>query len=709
MRPHLVGLACAAAAIAGAAPLSRAPIAVREPRARELHGDRVVDEYGWLRDRKSPRTLAYLRAERRYADEAMRPTRALQKKIYAEILSRTREDDRSPPFRRGAFEYATVVEKGKEHWRYSRRAVATSGPDAGRAIGPESTVLDVDALARGHAFMEVGLFTPSDDGRLLAYSTDDTGAESYTLFVKDLGSGRLLGDRIGHVVTMAWAADNRTLFYAVEDGAKRAHRVYRHRLGEPRDVLLYEERDARFAVAVDRTRDGALVLLESASHTTSEVRYLPADRPEAPLTVVLPREQDHEYDVEHRRGTLYVRTNRGARNFRIVTAPLADPAVERWRELVPHREDTFIDGIDLFDGFLVAEERARGEPQLRVLELDGAGPPPEHLVPLDEAVRDVSLEGNYVFDAKTFRYQYSSPVTPPTWYDYDPRTRARTLVKREEIPGGYDASRYEVARIDARAPDGTPVPISLLHKKGLLRDGSAPLLLEGYGAYGIVRPTTFDANAFSLVDRGVTYAVAHIRGGGELGKRWHDDGRLMNKRNSFTDFIAAAEHLVDAGYTSKDRLAILGGSAGGLLVGAVLNLRPDLFRAAVAEVPFVDVVNSMLDESLPLTVGEFEEWGNPKEADAYRYMRGYCPYENVAKGGYPSLLVTSALNDARAGYWEAAKWVARLRACKTDANPLLFKIDLTPAGHGGPSGRYQQIAETAYTYTFVLGQLGIRQ
>jgi oligopeptidase B len=695
-------------ATAAASPL-RPPVAPREAHARTLHGETINDDYFWLREAKQPRTMQYLKAEAAYADEVMAPTKPLQKKLYAEIRSRVREDESSAPYRRGAYEYRSRVEKGKEHSIYCRTPIHLSGADAGKPRGPEQVILDVNTLAKKGAFVQVSVMNVSDDGNLMAYTVDLLGHEDYTLRIRDLRTGRDLkgrNDRREKVASAIWAADNRSLLYSVEDAAKRSYRVYLHRLGEPADKLLYEEKDERFMVDVGRTTDDELLTLSSHSHTQSEVRFVRADAPDAPLTLVAPRSPDHEYELDAGRGTLYIRSNRHGRNFEIATAPVSSPGIASWKVLVPHNDKIMIDGHQAFAGFLALEEREAGIHQIRVIDLTAKGAGAQHRLAFDEVVHDVEIGVNCEYDVPTFRYSYDTPLRSTAVYDYDPRTRKSTLVKQFEVPGGYDPSRYEVRRFEA--PSGkVKVPVTLISRKGVAQDGTAPLLIEAYGAYGVVDPFQFSESRVSLLDRGVIVAMAHVRGGGELGKHWHDDGRMLQKLHTFEDTVAVADWLVAQRWTSPEHLAIWGGSAGGLLVGAVLNMRPELFRVAIAQVPFVDVVNTMLDESLPLTVGEFEEWGNPKLAEYYTYMRRYCPYENVQATKYPALLVTTALHDARAPYWEAAKWVARLRCTKTDDRPLVMRIDLRQGGHGGPSGRYEYIADEAYIHAFLLTQLGL--
>jgi oligopeptidase B len=661
-----------------------------------IHGDRRVDEYAWLRHKDDPDVIAYLETENAYTASVMKRHEAFREVLYHEMLARIKEDDASVPYRRGAHLYYARTEKAKQYPIYCRK---TGSVDA-----PEEITLDLNVLAQGHAFLALGAYTVSDDGRLLAYSLDYTGFREYTLYVKDLRSGELFADRIEKVTSVAWAADGETLFYVTEDAAKRPHRLHRHRLGASRDDLLLEEPDALFRLGVWRSRSLDYVFVMSGSFTTTEVRYLPARAPDGAWRLVLPREKDHEYHVDHGGDRLYIRTNAGGRrNFRLVAVAVDDPRPERWEEVLPHRDDVMLDDVDVFRTYLVAHEREDGLEKLRIVELESGA---SHHVEFPEPTYDITPEPNAEFDTGVYRFRYQSLVTPGSVYDYDVRDRRRVLMKRTEVLGDFDPSRYRSERRHAVAPDGTRVPISLVTRADTPRDGSSPLLLAGYGAYGIPYPVTFSSSRLSLLDRGVSYAIAHVRGGGELGKRWHDEGRMMAKRNTFTDFTAAAEFLIAQAYTAPDRLVIEGGSAGGLLIGAVLNLRAELYRAALLRVPFVDVINTMLDESLPLTVGEFEEWGNPKVREQYEYMKRYCPYTNLAAGAYPAMLVKGSLYDSQVMYWEPAKYVAKLRTLKTDDAPLLLHTVMT-AGHGGPSGRYDALRDLAFDYAFILSELGL--
>jgi len=697
MRPFLV----AALAIAGCATPKPAaapndisaspPIADRRPHSVTLHGDTRVDDYFWLRDKESSDVLAYLEAENGYAEHMLEPTLELQRALYDEIVGRIQETDQSAPYLKGKFEYYDRTEEGKQYPTYCRREPGK--PES------EAVLLDMNALSESKPFLGLGAYEVSPDGNYLAFSLDDTGFREYTLQVKDLRTGELLPDRIEKVKSVAWASDSQTIFYTVDDETKRPHQVLRHRLGATElDPVVYEDDDDRFRVAVWRSRSGAFVYRGSFSHTTSEVAFLPADRPEAAWRVIAPRRQDVEYDVEHRGDQFLIRTNDRGRNFRVVRAPVESPAPDSWVEVVPHREDVMVEGLDVFEDFYVLLERETGLPHVRVVPFFGGE---GARIDIEEPVYAIYPGRNEEFRTAVYRFRYESLTTPDSVFDYDVDEGTRSLVKQIEVLGGYDPSHYRAERLWATAPDGTRVPISVVYKAGARDSGPAPMLLVGYGSYGYPYPTTFSHSRVSLLDRGYIYAVAHVRGGGELGKAWHHDGRMENKRNTFTDFIAVAEHLLSEGYTTNDELAIEGGSAGGLLMGAVANMRPELFAKVISLVPFVDVLNTMLDDSLPLTVGEYEEWGNPNEREAYFRIKGYCPYTNVRKADYPEMLVRTSLNDSQVMYWEPAKYVAKLRALKTDDKPLLFVINMD-AGHGGSSGRYDYLKETALDYAFLL-------
>ena len=692
------------------------PVARRQPVEHVVHGDRLVDQYAWLRDKSNPEVIAYLDAENAYTDAVLRDTERFQEKLYQEMLGRILQTDLSVPYRLRGYLYFTRTEEGKQYPLHYRKRDAEGAT--------EELLLDLNALAAGHSFLSLGSFAVSDDNSLLAYSLDTTGFRQYTLHIKDLRNGQTLTERMERVTSAAWAADNRTLFYTVEDETtKRSYRLYRHVLGarEP-DALLYEEADERFRVDVERTRSGAFLLLTIASHTASEVRFLAATQPNADFRLIAPREDEHEYYVYHHPGTddgrsggiFYIRTNSGGRTFRLVTAAVDHPLRDAWREFIPNRPDVMLASAQAFASHLVLYEREGGLPYLRIVPLGAGGRGREsdalassRRIEFAEPVYNASPGANPEFVTDYLRFQYESFITPRSVFDYDLRSGEQILRKQQPVLGGYDPAQYVSERLHAAAQDGTRIPLSVVYRRDTPRDASAPLLLYGYGSYGISVPVSFSSNRLSLLDRGVIYAIAHVRGGGELGKPWHDAGRMHKKRNTFTDFIASAERLIDLRYTSSDRLLIEGGSAGGLLMGAVANMRPDLFRLVISHVPFVDVINTMLDASLPLTVGEYEEWGNPQIAEDYLYMKSYDPYSNLERKAYPTMLVKTSLNDSQVMYWEPAKYVAKLRTLKTDANPLLLKINMG-AGHGGASGRYDYLREIALDYAFLLTQLGIR-
>lgn len=674
------------------------PVAKKVPNVTEINGHKLVDNYFWLRDKKNPEVKAYLDAENAYTESVMKPTESLQKKLYDELLSRIKETDVDVPYRYGEYFYYSRTEAGKQYPIRCRRK--------GSMEAPEEVVLDLNELAKGQTFMSVAAYQVSDDGNLLAYSTDNTGFRQYTLAVKDLRTGNLLSDHIEKTGSVAWASDNKTLFYTVEDSAKRQYRLYRHKVGTAgSDDLIYEETDARFSVEVFRTRSKAYIFLISGSHTTSEARFIAADQPTAEWKLVEPRKQDVEYYPDHNGDFFYIRVNDTGRNFRLVKAPVTTPGKANWQEEIPHRPSVMLDDTDFFRNYYITYERENGLPQISVADLQSGK---SHRIPFPEPAYVSTPYVNREYDTTKFRYSYQSFVTPQSVYEYDMASGASTLLKQKEVPGGYDRTRYQVEQLYAPASDGARIPISVVYLKGKKLDGASPLYLYGYGSYGISVDVNFNSNLFSLVDRGLVYAIAHPRGGGEMGKTWHDDGRMMRKKNTFTDFITSAEYLVSKGYGSKDKLVIEGGSAGGLLMGAVTNMRPDLFHAVIAKVPFVDVMNTMLDESLPLTVTEFEEWGNPKEKPAFDYMITYSPYDNIQKKTYPNILVKTSFNDSQVMYWEPAKYVAKMRATRDDNKILILKTNMG-AGHGGASGRYDRLHEAAFDYAFILNQVGIRE
>jgi oligopeptidase B len=682
----------------GGAAEPQPPMAEKKPKVTNIHGESLSDDYFWMREKSNPAVLAHLQSEDSYAQTTMKHTAPLQEKLYNEMISHIKETDTNVPYRWGNYFYYTRTEKGKQYPIYCRKK--------GNLEAPEEIVLDQNELAKGHKFMSVGTFVPSDDGNLLAYSTDNTGYRQYTLQIKDLRTGDHFPERVERVNAIVWANDNKTFFYVTEDQVtKRSDKFFRHVLGTEKYDLLYEEKDELFDIGTSRSRDKAVVFLESYSKTSTEVRYLLAAEPGGTLKVILPRQPEHEYDVDYRNQLFYIRTNKGAKNFRIVTAPVDDPSEKNWKEFVAHRPTVKVESINLFADHAVLTEWDNGLQQLEVVNFKTDK---RHRIKFPETVYSVFPTSNREFNTSVVRYNYNSLVTPSSTSDYDMNTGESTLLKQTEVPGGFDRTNYKSERVFATASDGTKIPMSIVYRKGVKLDGTAPLLLYGYGSYGASIPPTFSSNRLSLLDRGVIFVIGHIRGGGELGEEWRQAGRMMQKMNTFTDFIACAESLIKMKYTSKDRMVIQGGSAGGLLVGAVSNMRPDLFKAVVSQVPFVDVLNTMLDASLPLTTSEWIEWGNPNDKPAFDYMRKYSPYDNIAKQDYPAMLVKVSLNDSQVPYWEGAKLVAKLRALKTDKNPLLLKVNFG-AGHGGASGRYDALRETAFDYSFMLWQMGISE
>ena len=684
------------------------PTARKHHTETQTHGVLLADDYAWLRDKDNPDVTAYLEAENAYATAVMAPLDGLREELYQEMLSHVKQTDISVPYRDGDWWYYSRTQEGLQYGIYCRKRGGPAGPEADAA---EQILLDGNELAKEHAFFAIGDTDITDDGRWLAYTTDTTGFRQYTLHIKDLETNETLPGEVERAGSVVWAADNGTLFYTVEDEEqKRQYQLWRHKRGTPHseDVLVYQDDDERFNLGAGRTRDGQFIVLESASHITSESQVLPAADPEAAFTLIAPRQDDHEYSIDHRNGLWFIRTNDRGRNFRLVTAPVSNPSRENWTELIPHRDAVMLEDVDLFANFFVACEREDGLPRLRIHRFSGVGPEatPAGEISFPEPAYSAHPHINRIFDTPTFRYAYQSLVTPASVYEYEVATGASALLKQLEIPGGLDRTLYASERIHATAPDGVQVPISLVYRKDKREPGSNPLYVYGYGSYGYSLPLSFSSNRLSLLDRGIVMAYAHIRGGGDLGELWHDAGKMLLKRNTFIDFITAVEQLTASGYGDPTRVAIEGGSAGGLLMGAVTNTRPDLFRAVVSHVPFVDVMNTMLDATLPLTVPEYEEWGNPNEETYFRTMLSYSPYDNLKTASYPAMLVKTSLNDSQVMYWEPAKYVAKLRTLKTDTNPLLLLTNMQ-AGHGGASGRYDYLKEIAFDYAFLLRILGV--
>ena len=675
-----------------------APTAAVRPVELEKHGHVRTDNYYWLRERDNPEVIAYLEAENAYADAVMAHTKGMQESLFEEITGRIKKDDASVPYFHEGYWYYTRFEKEKEYAIYCRKK--------GTLEAEEQVMLDVNELAQGHDFFDVRGVSVSSGRDILAYGTDTTGRRLYTVRFKNLDTGETLPDEIPNVTgNVAWANDNRTLFYSRQDmQTLRWDKIYRHEVGSDTegDVLVYEEKDEEFSLFVYKTKSKAYLIIGSNQTESSEYRTLDANDPAGEFSVIQPREAKHEYSVDHFEGSFYIRTNWDAKNFRLMRTPVGEPARENWKEVIAHREDVLLGGFEIFEDHLVVSERSNGLNQMRIMPWAGGE---DYYLDFGEPAYQVGFGANPEFETNTLRYVYTSMTTPPTTYDYDMVTHERRLLKQQEVLGGFDRDDYVTERVFAPARDGVQVPVSLVRRKDTSRDGSAPLLLYGYGSYGFSRDATFSSSRLSLLDRGFVFAIAHIRGGQEMGRWWYEDGKMGKKMNTFTDFIDCAEYLVEEKYAAPGQLYAMGGSAGGLLMGAVINLRPNLFRGVVAAVPFVDVVTTMLDDSIPLTTSEYDEWGNPNIKEEYETMLAYSPYDNVVAAEYPHMLVTTGLTDSQVQYWEPAKWVAKLRALKTDTNRLIFKTYMG-AGHSGESGRFRQFRESALIYSFLLDLAG---
>ena len=676
------------------------PTAEIAPTRLEKHGHVRIDNYYWLKERDKPQVIDYLKAENEYTDSVMAHTKDLQEKLFSEIKGRIKQTDISVPYKRDDYFYYTRYEEGKQYPIYCRKKESLDGQ--------EQVMLNVNEMAEGHEFFSVGRQAVSANQDLLAFSVDTVGRRIYTIKYKNLTTGELLEDVIPEVTgNMAWANDNKTLFYTKQHPITlRSYQVYRHVLGSDpaQDELVYEETDDTFVCYVMKTKSKKYVMVASFQTLSTEYRYLEADDPNGNFKLFLPRRRKHEYSVDHYQDYFYIVTNDQAKNFRLMKTPTEQTGQKFWQEIIPHRDDVLLENIEIFKDFLVVVERKNGLRQIRIRPWLGEN---EHYLDFGEPAYFAYVTDNYNFDTLVLRYGYTSMTTPKSVYDYNMTTRKKTLLKQEEILGGFDSNNYQTERLYAGAEDGTDVPISIVFRKGVKRDSSNPLLLYGYGSYGNSTDATFSPERISLLDRGFIFAIAHLRGGQELGRQWYEDGKLLCKKNTFTDFIACAEHLIREKYTSRDKLFALGGSAGGLLMGAVLNKRPDLFKGVIAVVPFVDALTTMLDESIPLTTNEYDEWGNPNEKKYYDYILSYSPYDNVGAKDYPNILVLTSLHDSQVQYWEPAKWVAKLRAMKTDNNRLLLRTKMK-AGHGGVSGRYRRYRETAFQYAFLLDLVGIR-
>jgi oligopeptidase B len=674
------------------------PMAQVVPKKLEIHGDVRIDDYYWLSDRDNPDVVAYLTAENEYTEAQMAHVKGLEDALFEEIKGRIKENDSSVPYRLDDYFYYTRYEEGQEYPIFARRR--------GSMDGPEEIMLDANELADGHDFFAIGSRSVSSGQDILAFTQDTVGRRIYEARFKDLTTGEMLEDVISNVTSnIAWAEDNRTLFYTRQDPTTlRWFQVFRHVLGSDpsADVLVYEEADEEFSSYVFKTKSKRFLMIATTQTLSSEYYYLDATTPNADFTVIQPREPDHEYSVDHYQDKFYIRTNYRAENFRLMETPITDTRKDSWQEVIPHRDDVLLSNFEIFSGNLVVAERVEGLMQLRIIPWDGSE---QHYLDFGEPAYWAGIGMNPAFDTDVLRYNYTSMTTPNSVFDYNMNTREKTLLKQDEVLGGFDPGDYVTERRFATARDGVKVPVSLVYRRDLALDGKTPLLLYGYGSYGYSMDATFNSARLSLLDRGFVYAIGHVRGGEEMGRWWYEDGKLLNKRNTFTDFIDCAEYLVEEGYTDPEVLFAMGGSAGGLLMGAIANMRPDLFKGVVAAVPFVDVVTTMLDESIPLTTSEYDEWGNPNEKVYYDYMMSYSPYDNVEAKEYPNLLVTTGLHDSQVQYWEPAKWVAKLRATKTDNNRLLLKTNME-AGHGGASGRFRRLREIAFEYAFLLDLAG---
>ena len=677
------------------------PVADKEPKELTTNGHTRIDNYYWLKDRDNQKVIDYLNAENTYTAAVMKDTEELQEKLYQEIVGRIRQTDESVPYKHNGYFYFIRYEEGKEYPVYCRKKETLEAP--------EEVLLNVNQMAEGHDYYQVSGYVVSPDNKMIAFGVDTVSRRLYTMYFKDLETGKILDESIPLTVgRAAWANDNRTLFYAAKDERTlRPDRICKHVLGtqQPADKLIWFEKDETYSAVVFRTKSEQFLMIASYSTLSTEFRFLSADDPDGRFRIIQPRGANLEYSVDHYKDKFYIVTNYEARNFRLMETGIDRTGKENWKELIPNRDDVYLDGIEIFKDHLVVAERKDGLTQLRIIDWNDWS---EHYLDFGEEVYVASISVNPEFDTHTLRFNYSSLTTPGSVYDYNMKTREKVLMKQDEVVGDFKPENYEAKRLYTVAGDSVKIPVSLVYRKGLKLNGKNPLLLYGYGSYGITIDPSFSSVRLSLLDRGFVYAIAHVRGGQIYGRQWYDDGRLLKKKNTFTDFIACAEFLVQQKYTGPDKLFAMGGSAGGLLMGAVANMRPDLFRGIIAAVPFVDVLTTMLDEGIPLTTGEYDQWGNPNVKEYYDYILSYSPYDNVAAKDYPNMLVTTGLHDSQVQYWEPAKWVAKLRATKTGNNLLLLHTNME-AGHGGSSGRFEKYRETALEYAFMLKVLGMKK
>ena len=680
--------------------ITKPPAAEKIKKELTIHGDTRIDNYYWLNERENPKVIEYLKAENEYKETVMKHTEALQENLYNEIVARIKQTDMSVPFKTEGYYYYSRFEEGKEYPVYCRKKESLKAE--------EEILLNVNEMAEGYGFYHVAGLTVSTNNNLIAFGVDTVSRRKYTIHFKDLTTGEILPDEIPNTAGQAaWANDNKTVFYSIKDDSLRSYKIFKHILGSEvsADKEIFHEKDVTFDTYVYKCKSKKYLFIASNSTLSTEYQYLDADSPDGKFKIIQPREKDLEYDVDHYKDNFYIRTNLDAKNFRLVETPVNKTSKENWTEVIPHRKDVLLEGFEIFKNFLVVSERKDGLIQLRVIKWDGRE---DHYIDFGEETYMAYISNNPEFDTDLLRFGYTSLTTPRSTFDYDMNTMEKKLLKQQEVVGDFDSDNYHAERLYATAKDGVKIPISLVYKKGLEKNGDNPLLLYGYGSYGASMNASFSSVRLSLLDRGFVYALAHIRGGQEMGRYWYEDGKLLKKKNTFTDFIACAEHLITEKFTSPSKLFTSGASAGGLLMGAVLNMRPDLFKGVIAGVPYVDVVTTMLDDSVPLTTGEYDEWGNPNNKEYYDYMLSYSPYDNVEVKDYPALLVTTGLHDSQVQYWEPAKWVAKLRELKTDDNILLLHTNME-AGHGGVSGRFRRYKETALEYAFMLDLIGITE
>ena len=663
------------------------------------HGDVRIDPYFWMNQRDDEKVIAYLESENAYTEKVMKHTADFQESLYQEIIGRIKQTDESVPYKKDGYYYYRRYEEGKEYPIYCRKK--------DNLENPEEIMLNVNELAEGYEFYQVAGLSVSTNNRLLAYSVDTVSRRRYTIYVKDLETGELLEDQIPNTSgSITWANDNQTIFYVVKhEETLLPYKVFRHELGTDfsEDVLVYEEMDNTYSTSCFKTKSKSYIMLRLSSTLTTEYRFINADDPNEEFKILQPRIRELEYYVDHYEGSFYIQTNLDAKNFRLMKTPVDRTTKENWVEMIPHREDVLLQGFEIFKGFLVLSEKEKGLSQLRIIDWKDRE---EHYIEFEDEAYDAWISMNPDFESQLLRYGYTSLTTPRSTYDYNMVTREKILLKQQEVIGDFDPANYESKRFYCQATDGVEVPVSIVYKKGIEKNGNNPLWITGYGSYGSSYDPYFSSVRLSLLDRGFIFAIAHVRGGEELGRQWYEDGKLLNKKNTFTDFIACTEFLIQEKWSNPDKIFASGGSAGGLLMGAILNMRPDLYKGVIAQVPWVDVVTTMLDETIPLTTGEYDEWGNPNSKEYYDYMLSYSPYDNVKKMDYPNIMITTGYNDSQVQYWEPAKWTARLRDMKTDDNLLIFKIEMD-YGHGGASGRFKRYKEIALEYAFVFDLLGI--